>query len=158
MVGDVSTESREEEERKKKVKKCMRRGGKFQMWRRALCGVEMRGCVQSTQHHPNSSIHRPGTSVSGLSLIRNNWNPRGVLGNAPPCSPSYQSTAKLAANQTPTWNETLTSTPYFDIFALRNRPVIQRLHLPTIQLVCRSTNTSPSPTLPFSIHIYSVFA
>jgi hypothetical protein len=72
VVGDVSTESSEKEEKKKKSEVYAPRRKISYVAASLVWLGHARLCDQDP---PNSPIHQPGTSVSGLSLIRNIGSP-----------------------------------------------------------------------------------
>lgn len=101
-----------QEGRRKKEKKLddMRQGGrKIHMWRAEPCVA----CCCEAFLAPLLlfRVHQPETGLAGPSFIRNTSRPVVHYVMLPVPLPPIRVQQNLATNQTPTWNETLTSTP-----------------------------------------------
>lgn len=110
MVGDISTKSRRKKKKKEKKLDNMRQGGrKIHMWRAEPCVA----CYCEAFLVPLLLFraHQSVTGLTGPSFIRNTSRPVVHYVMLPVPLPPNRVQQNLAANQTPTWNETLTSTP-----------------------------------------------
>lgn len=108
---------KKEEGKKEKKLDNMRQGGrKIHMWRAEPCVACC--CEAFLAPFLLFRVHQSETGLPGPSFIRNTSRPVVHYVMLPVPLPPIRVQQNLAANQTPTWNETLTSTPHLDIFVL----------------------------------------